>query len=91
VLLRDLVLLALCVLVVREVWFPELDAVRRTPTAAGTGYEDDPAGGVLDGAPDVLVLRGTPGPGAAAGPGPGGTAPAPWEEPAAAGPSTPTR
>jgi uncharacterized membrane protein len=89
VLLRDLVLLALCVLVVREVWFPELDAVRRTPTAEGTGYEDDPAGGVLCGAPDVLVLRGTPGPGAAAGP--GRTAPASSEEPAAAGPATPTR
>jgi uncharacterized membrane protein len=45
VVLRDLALLAVAVLVVREVLHPELDVVR----AGGT---DDPAGGVLDGAPD---------------------------------------
>ncbi|MDQ6649404.1 MAG: glycosyltransferase 87 family protein [Actinomycetota bacterium] len=45
VLLRDAVLVGLAALVVREVLHPELDVVRRDGV-------DDPAGGVLDGAPD---------------------------------------
>ena len=45
VLLRDAALIVLCALVVRDVLRPEEDLVR----AAG---EDDPAGGVLDDAPD---------------------------------------
>ena len=45
VVLRDLVLLGVAALVVREVLHPELDVVR-------SGGADDPAGGVLDGAPD---------------------------------------
>lgn len=45
VLLRDLLLLVYCGFVLREIWRPEVDVVR----AEG---EDDPAGGVLDGAPD---------------------------------------
>jgi len=49
VLVRDAMVIGLCVLVLREIWRPELDAVR-----AG---DDDPHGGVLDGAPDALVLR----------------------------------
>lgn len=40
----------LCGLVVREVWRPEHDAVR-------WWGDDDPAGGVLDGAPDRFRLR----------------------------------
>jgi uncharacterized membrane protein len=36
----------LCGLVIREIWRPELDAVRET-------YADDPDGGPFDGAPDV--------------------------------------
>jgi hypothetical protein len=36
----------LCVLVIREILHPELDPVRQT-------YDDDPDGGVLDGAPDT--------------------------------------
>jgi uncharacterized membrane protein len=36
----------LCGLVIREIWRPELDAVRET-------YADDPDGGPLDGAPDA--------------------------------------
>ena len=44
--LRDLVLLVLAGLIVREILRPELDVVRATGL-------DDPAGGVLDGAPDV--------------------------------------
>jgi len=47
---RDLILIGLCVLVVREVWWPELDVVR----ADGS---DDPAGGVLDEAPDWPYQR----------------------------------
>ena len=44
--------LVLVGLVVRDVWHPELDRVRRS--WPGT---DDPAGGVLDGALDRVVLR----------------------------------
>ena len=43
--IRDLVLCALAVEVIREIWYPELDAVRAHPL-------DDPAGGPYDGAPD---------------------------------------
>ncbi len=41
--------LYLCAVVVRDVLMPERDVVRR-------GGDDDPSGGVLDGAEDVLVL-----------------------------------
>jgi uncharacterized membrane protein len=41
--------LYLCVVVVRDIYMPERDVVRR----AG---DDDPSGGVLDGAEDVFVL-----------------------------------
>jgi hypothetical protein len=50
VVLRDVAVLGLCALVIREIYRPELDLVRQA------GY-DDPCGGVLDGAPDVRVLR----------------------------------
>ncbi|GAA2708742.1 MULTISPECIES: glycosyltransferase 87 family protein [Streptomyces] len=40
--------LYLCALVVRDIWFPERDVVRRDGS-------DDPSGGVLDGAPDIWV------------------------------------
>ena len=40
----------LCALVVADILRPEADVVR-------AGGEDDPAGGVLDGAPDRFVLR----------------------------------
>ncbi|ADP85133.1 glycosyltransferase family 87 protein [Pseudofrankia inefficax] len=49
--LRDLMLVVLAGLVVREILRPELDVVR----ASGL---DDPAGGVLDGAADAAVGRG---------------------------------
>jgi uncharacterized membrane protein len=51
VVVRDLAVIGLCVLIVREIYRPDLDLVRR----AG---DDDPAGGVFDGAPDVRTLRG---------------------------------
>jgi uncharacterized membrane protein len=44
--LRLITVAVLCGLVIREIWRPELDAVRST-------YADDPDGGVLDGAPDA--------------------------------------
>ncbi|RSM51423.1 hypothetical protein DMB66_41900, partial [Actinoplanes sp. ATCC 53533] len=44
--LRLITVAVLCGLVIREIWRPELDAVRRT-------YPDDPDGGVIDGAPDA--------------------------------------
>src|SRR5215469_12641806 len=48
---RFAAVLAMCVLVIRDIVRPERDIVR-----AG-GKEDDPAGGVLDGAEDRLVLE----------------------------------
>jgi uncharacterized membrane protein len=48
VVLRDLAVLALCVLVIREIYQPATDLVR----AAG---DDDPAGGYLDGARDAVL------------------------------------
>ena len=49
---RDVAVLVLAGLVVRDVWRPDGDLVRRS--WPGT---DDPAGGVLDGAPDQRTLR----------------------------------
>jgi hypothetical protein len=46
VLLRDLLLLVYSGVVLREMWRPGTDVVR------ADGSTDDPAGGVLDGAPD---------------------------------------
>ena len=47
VLLRDIAVVGLCALVVRQIYRPDLDLVR------GRGLVDDPAGGVFDGAPDA--------------------------------------
>jgi uncharacterized membrane protein len=49
---RDVAVVVLMALVVRDVWHPERDRVRQS--WPGT---DDPAGGVLDGAGDVITLR----------------------------------
>ena len=46
VLLRDIAVVVLCVLVIRQIYRPELDLVR------WNGRVDDPAGGVFDRAPD---------------------------------------
>ncbi|WP_193045331.1 glycosyltransferase family 87 protein [Mycolicibacterium baixiangningiae] len=46
VLLRDIAVIVLCALVIRQIYRPELDLVR------WGGRVDDPAGGVFDGAPD---------------------------------------
>ncbi|MBS1696146.1 MAG: DUF2029 domain-containing protein [Actinobacteria bacterium] len=46
VLLRDIAVVALCGLVIRQIYRPELDLVR------DGGRVDDPSGGVFDGAPD---------------------------------------
>jgi hypothetical protein len=51
VLVRDAVLVALMVLVAREVRRPDEDVVRTSWPGV-----DDPAGGPLDGAPDVVTL-----------------------------------
>jgi uncharacterized membrane protein len=50
--LRDVAVVVLMALVVRDVWRPDRDRVRRS--WPGT---DDPAGGVLDHAPDAVTLR----------------------------------
>ncbi len=44
-LIRDALLIAIAVLIIREIWYPELDQVRVDPL-------DDPAGGPFDGATD---------------------------------------
>lgn len=48
VLLRDIAVVGLCVLVVRQIYRPELDLVRLH------GRVDDPSGGVFDRAPDAF-------------------------------------
>lgn len=48
VLLRDIAVVGLCVLVVRQIYRPELDLVR------WHGRVDDPSGGVFDRAPDAF-------------------------------------
>jgi hypothetical protein len=53
VLLRDIAVLALMALVLRDVLRPDGDVVRTTWPGV-----DDPAGGVLDNARDRLTLRG---------------------------------
>lgn len=53
VVLRDLAVLGLCALIVYEIYRPAKDLVRST---GGPALLDDPAGGVLDGAPDKRVL-----------------------------------
>jgi uncharacterized membrane protein len=50
VVVRDLAVVGLCVLVIREIYRPVLDKVRLSG-------DDDPAGGVLDDASDVFVLK----------------------------------
>jgi uncharacterized membrane protein len=64
VLLRDAAVLALCAVVVRDVLRPEEDIVR-SPDGPGGEADDDPSGGVLDGAEDrgplVLARAGAPG------------------------------
>jgi uncharacterized membrane protein len=50
VLIRDVVVIALCALVVYEIYHPERDLVRKFG-------DDDPAGGVLDGAGDKFLIR----------------------------------
>jgi uncharacterized membrane protein len=52
VLLRDIAVLTLMALVIRDVLRPDGDVVRTTWPGV-----DDPAGGVLDNAPDVVTLR----------------------------------
>jgi uncharacterized membrane protein len=49
VIVRDLAVAALCLRVIYEIYRPKRDLVRRG--------DDDPSGGVLDGAPDVGRLR----------------------------------
>ena len=46
----------LCGFVVRDIWRPDLDPVRASPIDPSRGA-DDPAGGVLDGAPDRFRLH----------------------------------
>ena len=48
VLLRDIAVIGLCALVIRQIYRPEMDPGRRYG-----GEVDDPAGGVFDGAPDA--------------------------------------
>ena len=56
-LLRTVATLVICGLVVRDVLRPEHDPVREVDPVTGDLVVDDPGGGVLDGAPDVVTLR----------------------------------
>ena len=47
ILLRDIAVITLCALVIRQIYRPDLDPVRRA------GLDDDPAGGFFDRAPDA--------------------------------------
>ncbi|MGV9709589.1 glycosyltransferase 87 family protein [Gordonia sp. NPDC003424] len=58
IVLRGFMVLALCVVVLWEIWHPEDDLIRRVPGSARDDLLDDPAGGVLDGAPDQFTLHG---------------------------------
>ena len=48
--IRDVLVIALILYVLRDIWDPRWDIVRRSGM-------DDPAGGVLDGAPDLFTLH----------------------------------
>jgi uncharacterized membrane protein len=52
VVLRQVAVLVLAALIIRDIYHPERDVVRRSPA----GAVDDPAGGVLDGVPDRRVF-----------------------------------
>lgn len=54
VVLRGLMVLALCAVVLWQIWHPRDDLVRH---GNGGKWYDDPAGGVLDGAPDRIGRR----------------------------------
>ncbi|ATD72677.1 MULTISPECIES: glycosyltransferase family 87 protein [Gordonia] len=54
VVLRGVMVIVLCAVVIWQIWHPQEDLVRRGND--GRLY-DDPAGGVLDGAPDRIRLR----------------------------------
>ncbi len=54
VILRGLMVIMLCGVVIWQIWHPTEDLVRQRRLG---GYYDDPAGGVLDGAPDRLGSR----------------------------------
>lgn len=59
VVVRDAVVVALCVVIVREILRPDEDKVRTALLPQGTrpsGVVDDPVGGVLDGAPDQRTV-----------------------------------
>jgi uncharacterized membrane protein len=53
-LIRDALLIALVVLIIRDCLHPEIDLVRQ-------GGDDDPAGGVFDGVPDRFTVPSVPG------------------------------
>ncbi|MFW0786131.1 glycosyltransferase 87 family protein [Gordonia sp. CPCC 206044] len=55
IVVRALMVIALCVVVLWQIWNPADDLIRRGSRARGDVFLDDPAGGVLDGAPDRLA------------------------------------
>ncbi len=61
VVIRDAVVVALCVLIIFEIVRPERDKVRAALAMRGgrePGAFDDPSGGILDGTRDQFVLPG---------------------------------
>lgn len=71
IVLRLIMVLALCAVVLWEIWHPADDLVRRAPGSPPDHLLDDPAGGVLDGAPDRITLRRGGRPGTRSGHAPG--------------------
>jgi len=71
---RDIILLTVCGLIVREMWRPELDVVRTD--GSGAVLRDDPGGGIFDEARDYPLAVAAPAAPAAppAGVAPGGSA-----------------
>jgi uncharacterized membrane protein len=64
VVIRDIVVAAVCVLIIREILDPRQDRVRKTLAlrdVRDTVIADDPCGGLLDGAPDRFRLPGPAG------------------------------
>lgn len=54
IIVRAIMVVALCAVVIWQIWHPEDDLIRRPLRSEPDRRLDDPAGGVLDGAPDRL-------------------------------------
>ncbi|GAB93556.1 glycosyltransferase family 87 protein [Gordonia rhizosphera] len=58
IVVRAIMVVALCAVVLWQIWNPAEDLIRRGSRSRPDELLDDPAGGVLDGAPDRFTLHG---------------------------------